>query len=54
MPSPSYLPLVVAVGLGLAGYGLIYHFALAAVGVGIMLVGIAGWSMEPAAEPSEH
>jgi len=54
MPSPSYLPLVAAVGLGLAGYGLIYHFALAAVGVGIMLVGISGWSMEPAAEPSEH
>ena len=53
MPSPSYLPLVVAVGLTVAAYGLIYSFPVSVVGVGITLVGIYGWAMEPAAEPTE-
>ena len=54
MPSPSYLPIVAAMGLGIAGYGLIYHFAVAAVGAGIALVGIYAWAMEPVTEPGQH
>jgi cytochrome c oxidase subunit 1 len=53
MPSPSYLPLVVSIGLAVAAYGLIYHFAASVVGVGIVLVGVYGWAMEPATEPTE-
>jgi len=53
MPSPSYLPLVVAVGLTVAAYGLIYSFPVSVVGVGITLVGIYGWALEPATEPTE-
>ena len=54
MPSPSYLPLVVAVGLAVAAYGLIYHFAASVVGVGIVLVGVYAWAMEPPTEPTEQ
>ena len=53
MPSPSYLPLVVALGLAVAAYGLIYSFPASVVGVGITLVGVYGWALEPATAPTE-
>ncbi|MBA3349845.1 MAG: cytochrome c oxidase subunit I, partial [Actinobacteria bacterium] len=39
LPSPSYYPLVTAVGLPIAGYGVIYQPLLVAVGFLIVLVG---------------
>jgi cytochrome c oxidase subunit I len=48
MPSPSYWPLVVALGLPLIGYGLIYNLAWAVAGALITLGGIYGWGLEPA------
>jgi len=53
MPSPSYMPMIAAIGLSVAGYGLIYHFAASVVGACITLVAIFGWAMEPPAEPTE-
>jgi cytochrome c oxidase subunit I len=47
MPGPSYWPLVAAAGLPLIGWGLIFQFALAAVGGVILLVGLYGWALEP-------
>ncbi len=47
MPLPSYWPLVAAVGLPLIGWGLMFQWALAAVGGVVLLVGIYGWALEP-------
>jgi cytochrome c oxidase subunit 1 len=48
MPSPSYWPLVVSVGLPLVGYGLIFNLAWCVPGVILVLAGIYGWALEPA------
>ena len=48
LPSPSYWPLVVAAGLPLIGYGLIYNLAWAVPGVFAVLAGLYGWALEPA------
>jgi cytochrome c oxidase subunit 1 len=51
MPSPSYWPIIVAAGLPIIGYGLIYTYWLCALG-GLMVVGgIYGWSLEPSVDP---
>ena len=54
MPSPSYFPLVASLGIVTIGYGLIYHWAVAAAGLVILLGGVFGWSMEPVAEEEAH
>ena len=47
LPSPSYWPLLLAVGLPLISYGLIYNRWLCLVG-GLIVVGaIFGWGFEP-------
>ena len=43
LPSPTYYPLVVAVGVTVAAFGVLYTFALSAVGLLIMAFGIVGW-----------
>lgn len=52
LPSPSYYPLVTAVGLPIAAYGVIYQPLLLAVGFLILVVGAFGWVLEPPAEPA--
>jgi cytochrome c oxidase subunit 1 len=47
MPKPSYWPLVASAALPLLGYGLIIQWALAGLGVVVLLVGVYGWAMEP-------
>jgi cytochrome c oxidase subunit 1 len=47
MPKPSYWPLVASLALPLIGYGLLFQWALAALGVVVLLVGVYGWAMEP-------
>ena len=54
MPSPSYWPIFTAVGVALIGGGLLSHYALSFVGGAIAMMGIVGWSNEPAAAPSDH
>jgi cytochrome c oxidase subunit 1 len=51
LPAPSYWPFVLAFGLPLIGYGLIFHLAIAAVGGAIVLAGFVGWALEPADDP---
>ena len=48
MPSPSYWPLIVAFGLPMMAYGIIYHTLLIVIGAAITLLGVFGWALEPA------
>ncbi|MBI3954403.1 MAG: cytochrome c oxidase subunit I [Chloroflexi bacterium] len=59
MPSPSYWPLVVAFGVALLAGGLLVNPLLAKVAVAmagglIAVIGIFGWSLEPAAASPTH
>ena len=53
MPSPSYIPLITALGLSVFGYGLIYSFVMSGVGAFVTVVGIYAWAMEPATAPED-
>jgi cytochrome c oxidase subunit 1 len=53
MPSPSYWPFVLALGLPIMGYGFVFkYWWLLAVGVVVVLYGLNAWATEPATE--EH
>jgi cytochrome c oxidase subunit 1 len=61
MPSMSYWPLVLAVGLPIIGYGVIFSRWLILIGGAIVLLAAYGWSLEPSVadaadevEPSEN
>ena len=54
MPSPSYWPALVAVGVVLIAAGLLTHYGLSFVGGVITLLGTIGWSNEPATAPQSH
>ena len=47
LPSPSYWPLVAALGLPIMAYGVIYSWWLVGLGVAVTLVGLYGWALEP-------
>jgi len=47
MPSPSYWPLVLAVGVGTLGLGVIYGAPIMVVGGLIVLLASFGWALEP-------
>jgi cytochrome c oxidase subunit I len=50
MPSPSYFPLIAALGLPILCYGLIFAAVPAVVAGGVVaLVGLYGWALEPSA-----
>jgi cytochrome c oxidase subunit I len=54
MPSPSYWPLIFALGLPILGYGFVFkNYWLLAAGVVVGFFGLLGWSIEPATEPDE-
>ncbi len=48
LPSPSYFPLLSAVGIPLIAFGLIYDVGIVAVGAVVTIVGLYGWALEPA------
>jgi cytochrome c oxidase subunit I len=50
MPSPSYYPIIAALGLPILCYGLLYSTILVIDGALILLVGLFGWAAEPSAE----
>jgi cytochrome c oxidase subunit I len=54
MPSPSYYPLIAAIGLPVMGWGVLApgatQIALLAIGGVILLTGLFGWVLEPSAE----
>ncbi|MGH8977957.1 MAG: cytochrome c oxidase subunit I [Acidimicrobiia bacterium] len=48
MPSPSYWPLVMALGLPIMGWGFVFkNWWLLAIGVLILLFGLTAWGVEP-------
>jgi cytochrome c oxidase subunit 1 len=51
LPQPSFWPLVSAIGIFIGGYGLIYSYPVAIVGLVIMMVGVYSWSFEPVNDP---
>jgi len=51
LPSPSYWPIVLAFGLPLVGYGLIYNLWICVLGGLCVVGGIYGWVMEPSVDP---
>lgn len=55
LPSPSYWPLVLAVGLPITAYGVIFSTPVAIFGGIIILFGAFGWGLEPAtAKPFDY
>jgi cytochrome c oxidase subunit I len=48
MPSPSYWPIVLALGIPIMAYGVIYNIWLIVVGAAVVLAAMYGWGMEPA------
>jgi cytochrome c oxidase subunit I len=51
MPSPSYFPIVAALGFPFIGYGLIFAIPpVIVLGFAITLAGFFGWALEPSAE----
>jgi cytochrome c oxidase subunit 1 len=51
LPSPSYFPLLIGIGLPLIGYGLIFSLWFAVPGALLVLGGIYGWVFEPPDDP---
>jgi cytochrome c oxidase subunit 1 len=47
LPNPSFFPIIAASGLTLLAAGLIFSWALSAVGVLYLLVAIGAWALEP-------
>ena len=51
MPSPSYWPFVLALGLPIIGYGFVFkNWWLLAIGALVMFFGITAWAIEPATD----
>jgi len=46
LPPPSYWPIALAFGLVLIAIGVVSSFIISIVGIVVMLVAIAGWTME--------
>ncbi|MFN7149471.1 MAG: cytochrome c oxidase subunit 4, partial [Microthrixaceae bacterium] len=51
LPSPSYWPLVMAAGMPLVGYGLIFNLWWALPGAVLIIAAVWGWVMEPSTDP---
>src|SRR6195952_568673 len=53
MPSPSYWPIILALGLPIMGYGIIFTRFLAVIGGAIVLLAMFAWSLEPSVADDE-
>jgi cytochrome c oxidase subunit 1 len=51
LPSPSYWPILLAIGLPIVAYGIIFSHLLAVGGGLIILLAMFGWSLEPSVAP---
>ena len=47
LPSPSYWPVVLAFGLPIMAYGVIFSKVIIVFGAAIVLLAMFGWSLEP-------
>ena len=52
MPSPSFFPFIVSLGIVITAYGLMYYIPMAIIGLLITIIGIYAWSFEPPMEES--
>ena len=58
LPQPSYWPLVTAIGLLIAAYGVVFNnillpYVIAGIGTLITFVGVYAWSLEPVNDPDD-
>jgi cytochrome c oxidase subunit I len=53
LPSPSFWPIVLAFGLALIAVGVVSTIVVSIVGVIVLLVAIAGWTLENRAAGQE-
>ena len=54
LPAPSYWPIVLAFGLPVMAYGVIYTTWLIVIGAAIVVAAMFGWALEPAdSEPAD-
>ena len=53
LPSPSYWPIVLAFGLPIVAYGLIFSLWLALIGGIVVVAALYGWIMEPPDDPDK-
>jgi len=54
LPQASYWPMLVSLGLAIAGYGIIYNLVVCGIGLAMVLVTVCAWSWEPVNEPDAH
>jgi len=56
LPSPSFWPIVLAFGMALIAIGVVSTVIISIVGVVVLLVAIAGWTLEnrAAAQEAHH
>ncbi|HEY3832525.1 MAG TPA: cytochrome c oxidase subunit I [Acidimicrobiia bacterium] len=55
LPSPSYWPLVFALGMPIMGYGFVYkNWWILGVGVFVAMFGLSAWTFEPSTAEEEH
>jgi cytochrome c oxidase subunit I len=54
LPSPSYWPIVLAIGITLIAGGVIWGIAISIIGIIVLLISIAGWALENRAVDQEH
>ena len=54
LPSPSFWPIVLAFGMALIAVGVVSTIIVSIVGVMVLLVAIAGWTLENRAVGQEQ
>ena len=54
LPQASYWPMLVSLGLAIAGFGIIYNLVVCGIGLAMVLVTVCAWSWEPVNEPDAH
>ena len=48
LPSPSLSPAIIALGVTIFSFGILFGVVLVAVGVGLLLIGIVTWLIDDA------
>jgi heme/copper-type cytochrome/quinol oxidase subunit 1 len=47
LPDPSYWPLISALGIFIAGFGILFSLTVVPVGLIVVLISVFSWSLEP-------
>jgi cytochrome c oxidase subunit I len=55
LPGASYWPLILAMGLPIIGYGIVFEHILIPIGAAVVFFAVYGWAMEPSVpDPSDY